>query len=303
MGAYGKAFGGPLDDAALDRLVSFLRQKAPAPKILKAPTAGDVIRGGVLYAQACQSCHGTPQTRGEAVHLANGAFLKQASDAFIHHAVVNGRPGTKMLAFGRTLRPEQIDDVVTFVRSFEKSPNIVELLPPPTGKEPLVLNPKGADPKFAKVRDERFVGVDEVRSALAARRKMIIIDARPPSEWMRVHITGAVSIPYHDLKRLEEVPDDVWAIAYCACPHHLSGDVVDALIKRGHKKALVLDEGINEWHRRGYPVTAAKGVPVPAKENLPPPPGPLLPGPPFPMIRPDAPPKAGPPTMAPPPRP
>jgi cytochrome c oxidase cbb3-type subunit 3/ubiquinol-cytochrome c reductase cytochrome c subunit len=52
-------------------------------------------------------------------------------------------------------------------------------------------------------------------------------------------------------------------IAYCACPHHLSGDVVDALRKRGVKHAVVLDEGILEWHRRGYPVVAAPGVEPP----------------------------------------
>jgi rhodanese-related sulfurtransferase len=99
---------------------------------------------------------------------------------------------------------------------------------------------------------------------------MIIIDARPPSEWMRVHVKGAVSIPYHDMKRLAEVPRGVWTIAYCACPHHLSGDIVDELIRRGHKRAVILDEGINEWHRRGYPVVAAKGVALPAAEPPPP---------------------------------
>jgi cytochrome c oxidase cbb3-type subunit 3/ubiquinol-cytochrome c reductase cytochrome c subunit len=55
-------------------------------------------------------------------------------------------------------------------------------------------------------------------------------------------------------------------VAYCACPHHLSGVVVDELKKRGHQRALVLDEGINVWHQRGYPVVAAEGVTVPPKD-------------------------------------
>jgi len=102
---------------------------------------------------------------------------------------------------------------------------------------------------------------------------MVIIDARPPSEWRRVHIAGAVSIPYHDLGRLDEVPKDgTWIVAYCACPHHLSGIVVDELRKRGYAHAVVLDEGINEWHRRGLAVTAAEGVPRPLPE-VPLPPG------------------------------
>jgi rhodanese-related sulfurtransferase len=115
-------------------------------------------------------------------------------------------------------------------------------------------------------RDGKFIGVDAVARALAEGRRMIIVDARPPSDWRRVHLAGAVSLPYHELGRLDEIMakhKDTYVVAYCACPHHLSGIVVDELAKRGHKKALVLDEGINVWHQKGYPVTAAPGV-VPA---------------------------------------
>ena len=294
MGAYGKAYGGPLDDAAIDGLVAFLRRQGPPARSWKAPSAGDARRGEGLYVRTCKPCHGDAQTRGEAIHLANSQFLRQASDAFINHAIVNGRPGTKMLAFSATLTKAEIADVVAFVRGFEKSAQGIDLLPPPTGHEPLVLNPHGRDPVFT-IREGRFVGVDEVAKALAARRRMIVIDARPPSDWMRVHVRGAVSIPYHDLERLVEVPDDVWAIAYCACPHHLSGEVVDALLKRGHQRALILDEGINEWHRRGFPVTAARGVTIPVLEAPPPiapaPPASRGPAPASPPPRPTAPPR------------
>jgi len=217
--------------------------------------------------------------RGNAVPLANPQFRATAGDAFIHHAVVKGRPGTPMVAFGQTLSAKQIDDVVAYVRTYQKQTPDAGQLPAPTGKEPLVLNPKGKDPVWKKLRRDpgatvdRFVSVDEVKDALAQKKRLVIIDARPASDWMKVHIEGAVSIPYHDTARLAEIPDDVWAIAYCACPHHLSGEVVDALIKRGHKRALVLDEGVLEWHRRGYPVTAAPGVQPPPKEGGVHPPG------------------------------
>jgi rhodanese-related sulfurtransferase len=137
--------------------------------------------------------------------------------------------------------------------------------PPPAEGAPAACKP-----------DPRYVSVDQVAAAFAAHQRMVIIDARPPSEWMRAHITSAVSIPYHDMKRLDEVPKDgTWIIAYCACPHHLSGIVVDELRKRGYAHAAVLDEGINEWHRRGLPVTAAEGVAKPLPEAPPRPPGPL----------------------------
>ena len=140
MGAYGKAYGGPLDDAAIDVLVAFLRRQGPPARSWKAPAAGDSRRGEGIYVRTCKPCHGDAHTRGEAIHLANSQFLRQASDAFINHAIVNGRPGTKMLAFSGTLTKAQIADVVAFVRGFEKSPEGIDLLPPPTGHEPLVLN-------------------------------------------------------------------------------------------------------------------------------------------------------------------
>ena len=266
MGAYGKVIGGPLDDLAIDRIVAFLRAKGPAAKALEAPGKGDATAGAKLYGEMCVSCHGNTGQRSTAVHLANAQFLTSATDAFLKYAITNGRPGTKMLAFGTVLKPQQIDDVTAYIRSFLVGVTTqAELLPEPTGKEPLVLNPGGKDPAF-QPRENRFVPIDQIAVAYKAKRKMIIIDARPPSEWRRVHIKGAVSIPYHDTTRLADVPKDVYVLAYCACPHHLSGEVVDALVKLGHPHAYIIDEGINEWHRRLLPVDAAPGVQPPPKE-------------------------------------
>jgi mono/diheme cytochrome c family protein/rhodanese-related sulfurtransferase len=260
MPAYSKALGGPLDDAAIVAMVAYIRSNGPQAKPLAKARRGQPGRGAALYTEYCRSCHGDATTRGEAMHLANSQFQKLASDAFIRYAIEKGRPGTKMLGFGAVLKPEQLDDVVAYIRILgTQGGNPVTLLPAPTGKEPPVINPAGKEPAW-KLRNNRFVSVDEVAKALADKRKMVIVDARPPSEWMQVHIEGAVSIPYHDLKRLDELPKDVAVVAYCACPHHLSGIVVDELIKRGHKKAYVLDEGINLWRTKNYPVTAAKGI-------------------------------------------
>jgi rhodanese-related sulfurtransferase/mono/diheme cytochrome c family protein len=280
MAAYGKERGGPLDPDAVARLVAWIRAQGPAPKVLPMVARGDTTRGAALFAASCQKCHGTVQVRGDAVHLANGRFLEVASDAFVRWAIVNGRPGTPMEAWQGKLTDGQIDDVVAYVRSIAAPPP-AQSLPPPTGKEPIVVNPKGKDPTFVLradpcipsnvpcTADPRYVPAAQVKQALDDKRKIVIIDARPPSEWMRVHITGAVSIPYFDLKRLDEIPNDgTWVVAYCACPHHLSGDVVNALRKRGYKHTAVLDEGVNEWQRRSYPIVAAPGVLPPPKEIL-----------------------------------
>jgi cytochrome c oxidase cbb3-type subunit 3 len=267
MAAYGQNLGGPLDEAAVKRLVAYLRGHGPAAKPLPPVGTGDPKLGEPLYVKNCATCHGDRTTRRDSIHLANMMFQAQAQNPFIKHAIVHGRPGTKMLPFATTLTDAEIDHVVAYVRSLgsPEQPKISQL-PAPTGKEPVVVNPKGKDPTWT-LREDRFVSVDEAAKAYKAGAKMVIIDARPPSDWMRAHITGAVSIPHFDLKRLDELPKNVAVIAYCACPHHLSGLVVDELRKRGYKKAYVLDEGINDWHRKGYPMTAAEGVQAPVVED------------------------------------
>ena len=273
MAPYAKEVGGPLDRAAIDRIVAWLRAQGPQSVALAPPGKGEPARGAPIYARECAKCHGEQNVRATAVHLANPQFLAAASDAFIRHAIVAGRPGTPMESFSTRLNAQEIDDVVAYIRGYAQGGIVEGTLPAPTGTEPVVINPKGKDPIWKKLRSDpnstvgRYVSVEEVNAALTAKKKLVIIDARPQSDWMRVHITGAVSIPYHEVAKLDAIPKDAWAIAYCACPHHLSGIVVDELIKRGHKKALVLDEGVLEWHRRGYPVTAAPGVVAPPKEN------------------------------------
>ena len=284
MAAYDKALSGPLDEPQIKAMVAWLRGQGSTPKPLIAEGPGDPKRGADVYAKACLSCHGDAKARGEGISLGNTQFLRTATKSFVRHAIVNGRPGTKMEPWGQKLTDVQLNDVIAFVfdglGQLDKSP--AQQLPPPTGTEPLVINPTGANPKFTPRSDpcpaatagappcepnNRYIPADQIAKALAAKQKMIIIDARPPSDWMRVHVTGAVSIPYHDQKRLDEIKNDgTWVIAYCACPHHLSGEIVDALRKKGIKTSAILDEGILEWHRRGFPVVAAPGVgPPPAQ--------------------------------------
>jgi cytochrome c oxidase cbb3-type subunit 3/ubiquinol-cytochrome c reductase cytochrome c subunit len=228
---------------------------------------GDSERGREVYRRECRSCHGSQRTPGTAPHLYNAEFLAAASPAFLHYAVRKGRPPTKMPAFEQKLSAAEIDDVVAWLRaSGTKPPTLAR------GKEvvpkdlPLVIHPKGAAAELT-LRDGRFVSSEQVKNALAAKRRMIIIDARSPSDWIQFHIPGSVPIPYYDTEQLERVPNDgTWVVAYCACPHHASGEVVDALRKRGFQNTAVLDEGILFWRRQGYPLEgeALKGAPPPA---------------------------------------
>lgn len=267
MAAYGKALGGPLNPAAVDRLVSWLRSHGPAPRELPPVATGSATRGNALYVTHCLTCHGDRQRAGTYLMLTNARFLELATDRFLQHAIRFGRPGTPMLPFQQKLTEQNVADIVAYVRSFAQPVEIAPL-PAPSGKEPLFVNPNGTPPRF-KVKDGRFVAADDVKAALDAKRKMVIIDARPQSEWMTTHIAGAVSIPHYQMDRLAEIPKDAWIVAYCACPHHLSGLVVDELQKRGYPHAAVLDEGILEWQRRKYPTVTAPGALPPPEPPVP----------------------------------
>jgi cytochrome c oxidase cbb3-type subunit 3 len=281
MAPYGKLRGGPLDDEEVAAIIAFLRDKGPARQPLSsAPVLGDATRGEAVYASSCQRCHGTRTDRGDAVHLANLALLSAASDAFLRYAVVHGRSGTPMPGFRGVLGEDEIDNVVSFLRTWAvplPPERTVAPEPPPLGE--VVINPRGKNPEFT-LREDRFVPIDDVKKALDAKQRIVIIDARATSDWLVMHIPGSISVPYYLFTRLDALPKDgTWITAYCACPHHASGAVVDELRKRGFTHTAVLDEGILEWKKRNYPTVgdpsmADAGAPPPVKVAAPPTPVP-----------------------------
>jgi mono/diheme cytochrome c family protein/rhodanese-related sulfurtransferase len=257
MAGYEKRRGGPLEPKEVTAIVKFLRSKGPAPKRLPQVVAkGDPERGERVWAEQCATCHGTEGQRGKAPMLHNPEFLATATPAFLHYAIVQGRPPTQMPAFAGKLSDTQIDDVVMYLHSKKPGyrPPLGEVDMDALKQLPVVMNPKGGTPNFT-ARENRFVSVDQVKKAWDAKNRMVIIDARAASDFVRSHIPGSISNPYYDKAGLDRVPNDgTWVIAYCACPHHASGEVVDELGRRGFKNAAILDEGVLEWEKRGYPV-------------------------------------------------
>lgn len=278
MAGYGDEYGGPLNTEQIMSLVSFLRSKGPEERVRKpltrATSPGVASWGEEIYGRECAGCHGTPDARSVAVHLANSTFLATASDDFLRYAITHGRPGTPMPAFGGQLYPSQVEDLVAYLRSLSTALPQRAALVPEVPDVPLIINPQGKQASF-KLREGRFVAADDVKKALEAKNRIIIIDARATSDWSLMRIPGAISVPYYAYSKLDELPrDGTWAIAYCACPHHASGVVVDELRKRGYQNSAVLDEGILEWQHRGYPTVGtmpASGASVAAPPPLHPP--------------------------------
>lgn len=271
MAGYGNAVGGPFGPKEVDALVAHIRGGTTPAGLPPKRSTGDPTKGERVYVEDCQSCHGTPAQRGNAVHLANAMFLASASDAFLRVAITQGRPGTPMEAWSGKLGDRQIEDVIAYVRSLARAvPPTPAAAPSPLVGADVVMNPKGAAPSFAP-RQGRYVSVDDLAKAYDEKRKMILIDARPTSDYLRMHIGGAISVPYFDMHDLDKVPNDgTWVIAYCVCPHEESGRVLEELRRRGYANTAVLDEGFFVWVQQGHPIAAADGqLPIPAPPTAP----------------------------------
>jgi len=131
-----------LDGAERRAIIAHLRgwQAAGEPilEIDNTPVQGDVTHGQRLFAQHCAACHGA---QGEGGHgtgvtfsrprdmpiiapaLNDPGFLAAASDQMIKATLLHGREGTPMVSFlQQGLSERDIDDVVSYVRSFTAAP-------------------------------------------------------------------------------------------------------------------------------------------------------------------------------------
>lgn len=256
MSSWAFARGGPLTYEDASAIVAHLRtwQKRPSVSIDERKVTGDAERGAPIYAAHCASCHGAKGRDGKYNALSNPELLAAASDGFLATTIEHGRAGTPMTAFAGKLTPAQVEDVVALLRSWQRPPDEMPALPPKPGElVNVVINPRGPQPAFEAKAD--FVKVDVVKAELAKKASMVIVDARPPSDYARMHIAGAISVPFYQAAEFaKQIPKDRFILTYCACPHAESVKVREALRALGYPRVAVIDEGIIVWRDRGNPV-------------------------------------------------
>lgn len=128
-----------MSETEIEAVVSFMRtwHKGAAPRISITPIHGDAERGRPLYVKHCATCHGANGEGGKGTGvtfsrprnlpiippaLNNPGFLASASDAVIKTTLIRGRNGTPMVSFlKKGLKEQDIDDIVSFVRSFQQT--------------------------------------------------------------------------------------------------------------------------------------------------------------------------------------
>ncbi len=266
MSAWGKAYGGALTNKDVQAIVSYIRrwQREKSVDLSSIKISGNAENGAGIYRKHCAVCHGTKGSKGTAIELDNSVFQQTASDGFIQYAVLHGRPGTPMPSFKTRLTGKEISDVIAYIRTLkgESAPktamgNTENVL---AAKAPVgVLNP-GKEPAVFSLSKKQFVSVDEVYKAYAAGKSFIILDARPHSDYLKDHITGAVSIPFYDVKKeLSRLPKTLWIITYCACPHAMAAEAAAVLKAAGYHKVGILNEGFFNWKGKGYPTESGGG--------------------------------------------
>ena len=262
MSPWSIARGGPLgyDDASA--IVSYIRtwQKRPLESTDARKVSGNAEHGATTYAAQCAKCHGKLGKDGKYGALANPELLASATDGYLATTIERGRDGTPMPAFTGTLSTAEIDGVVALLRSWQRPPDETPPLPPrPGALANVVTNPRGPQPAFEAKTD--YIKVDDVKKELDRHATMVIVDARPPSDYARMHIAGAISVPFYEVEAYaKQLPKDRYILSYCGCPHAESGKVRDALRLLGYPRAAVIDEGLLAWRDRGYPV---RGGPKP----------------------------------------
>jgi cytochrome c oxidase cbb3-type subunit III len=262
MSAWGQSRGGPLTPEDVDLVVKFLRtwQKTPKATLDERPVSGDQQRGDALFVEHCQSCHGPQGVGGPNMRVGGPELLTSASNGFFRYAISRGRAGTPMPAFEQKLGQEKIDDILVAIRNW-RPPLAANSGPPrvpPIPLGPVPLNPKGPEPRGFKAQPET-TSVDTVHAELVRGARFAILDARAPSDYAREHITGAVSVPFYDpTPYFDALPKNTWLVCYCACPHAESGQLAQKLAAQGFKKVTVLDEGLNVWRSKKYPITTAE---------------------------------------------
>ena len=171
-----------LSDAEIAAIVQHLRSWSAQPAMAnqaRQPVRGDIAHGQILFARHCAACHGA---RGEGGHgtgvtfsrprsapilapaLNNRGFLAAASDTMIKTTLMHGRDGTPMQSFLKQgLRERDINDIVAYVRAFERQPPPADAVP---DREPPVL-----------VRDSSYSlekTLEKLKTAIAAANMRLI---------------------------------------------------------------------------------------------------------------------------------
>ncbi len=88
---------------------------------------------------------------------------------------------------------------------------------------------------------------------LSEQDRVLLLDVRPPEEYARGHIPGALNVPPDQLETFLDHfdPKDKTVVAYCRGPYCTFSHQAVAALRQRAIQALRLEEGLPEWRAEG----------------------------------------------------
>jgi mono/diheme cytochrome c family protein len=88
--------------------------------LLNSPAKADVAAAAATYKAKCASCHGADGKGKEALKTQDfaSAAVQGMSDADLTTIITDGKG--KMPAYAKSMKPDQVKDMVAYIRSFKK---------------------------------------------------------------------------------------------------------------------------------------------------------------------------------------
>lgn len=100
------------------------------------------------------------------------------------------------------------------------------------------------------------ITVDDVKTSLAAKENVVLLDVRTPQEYQKGRISGSINIPVDEIENQvnRRVPDKKQKIfVYC-----LSGSrsvfAVNSMITQGYTNVFDITSGLLAWRAKQYPL-------------------------------------------------
>jgi len=99
------------------------------------------------------------------------------------------------------------------------------------------------------------IAVADVKKAIDAKEKVILLDVRTPDEYARDHISGSINIPFDEVElKVKKIIPDKKKKVYVYC---LSGSrsvrAVAEMINLGYTQVYDIKQGLLAWRASGYP--------------------------------------------------
>jgi mono/diheme cytochrome c family protein len=122
MSPFGSAYGGPLNDDQVDAIVAFIRGWENNPPVELPPEVSSgqaALTGAQIFADVCARCHGPNGEGGIGPAFNTVEFQNRYGDAALLDVINKGREATPMIAWGEIFSPDQLQQLVNYMRSLQ----------------------------------------------------------------------------------------------------------------------------------------------------------------------------------------